>query len=266
MWIYLDSGNRTGLENMKIDQWLASSWYSETRTPVFRLYGWSPPALSLGFHQPTTDVDTDALKRAGYDLVRRPTGGRAVLHVDEITYSIVLDATRLSVEDMYERISRVLVSGLRHAGYDVTFSQSKVNFKAHYDEYHSVSCFTVSSQHEIQLGGRKLVGSAQRRYARIDGGITALQHGSILTGPAHYKLVEFLTMNDAAKRNMREDMQRSSIDLSQWSEVPFDEIRIKTSVKEAILRELADNRYEEIEHDYILSRMKEISPSMESSP
>jgi lipoyl(octanoyl) transferase len=266
MWVYLDSGNRTGLENMKIDQWLASSWYSETHTPVFRLYGWSPPALSLGFHQPVTDVDTDALKRAGYDLVRRPTGGRAVLHADEITYSIIMDATRLSVEDMYERISRVLVSGLRYAGYDVTFSPSKVNLKARYEELHSVSCFTVSSQHEIQLGGRKLVGSAQRRYARTDGGVTALQHGSILTGPAHSKLVEFLAMDDAMKRNIHEAIQRSSIDLSQCREVPFDQSRIKTSVKDAILRELAGNRYEEIEHDYIISRIKEISPSMESSP
>ncbi len=263
VWIFVDSGDRSGSENMQLDDWLARSWFSETRQPIFRLYGWSPHMLSLGFHQSVDEVDTVALARAGYGLIRRPTGGRAVFHADEITYSVIMDATRMSVDNIYERISRVLVSGLRSAGFDVAFAGAKKNVLSHYRDQMSVSCFTASTQYEIQLNGRKVVGSAQRRYYREDGGITALQHGSILTGPEHHKLVEFLNIDDDAKHNLRKIMRRSSTDLSESNNARLDRSRINSFLKEAVLRDLANGRFEECSHSYVSSRMKESSQGME---
>lgn len=257
MWIFIDSGDRNGLENMQLDEWLARSWFQETRQPVFRLYGWSPFALSLGFHQSINDVNVDALKQEGYDLVRRPTGGRAVFHAEEITYSIVLDATRLSVNDVYKRVSRALVAGLNSIGYDVTFAGTKQDFNTLYKDKKSVSCFTASGEYEIQYGGRKLVGSAQRRYAREDGGITALQHGSILTGKKHLQLVDFLRINDETKKRLKSKMEQSSTDLSDSGADRIDFSGIKSSIKETVLNYLANGEYEERPHSFFISGMRE---------
>ena len=263
MWIFIDSGNRSGPENMQLDEWLARTWFPETQQPVFRVYGWSPYTLSLGFHQSVNDVDVEALHREGYELVRRPTGGRAVFHAEEITYSVVLDATRQSVNDVYERISRALVSGFKNAGYNVEFAGTRQNFSEHYKKTSSISCFTASSEYEIQLEGRKLVGSAQRRYTREDGGVTALQHGSILTGPQHLHLVDFLNIDDEAKRRLNDIMRRKSTDLLEYKSVRFDREHIISHIKEAAMTDLAHGNYREHSHTYFQSRMHESGFSRE---
>jgi lipoyl(octanoyl) transferase len=263
MWIFIDSGNRSGFENMQLDEWLARSWFPATYQSVFRLYGWLPYTLSLGFHQSMHDVDVEGLHRAGYDLVRRPTGGRAVFHAEEITYSVVLDATRQSVNDVYERVSRALVSGFKNAGYNVEFAGTRQNFHSHYKKTSSISCFTASSEYEIQLDGRKLVGSAQRRYTREDGGVTALQHGSILTGPEHLQLVDFLNIDLETKRRLKDSMRRKSTDLFEYKVIQFDREYIKQNLKEAVMTELAHGNYREQSHSYFQSRMLDSTFSME---
>ncbi len=255
-WIFCDSGSRSGKENMRLDEWLAEYWFTETRRPVFRLYGWSPFALSLGYHQSTGEIDVSNLTSAGYDLVRRPTGGRAVFHAEEITYSVIMDATGKSVDDVYESVSRVLASGLRAAGYDVAFAGGKQNFSKLYREKSSVSCFTASSEFEIQLAGRKLVGSAQRRYSRRDGGVTALQHGSILTGPIHHKLVDFLNIDETLKKKLKNSIRQSSTDLSEMSALPVDYTGLKNHLKDAAMQHLAGGNFDELDHAYFISRMK----------
>lgn len=242
---------------MQLDEWLARAWFPETQEPVFRVYGWSPYTLSLGFHQSVNDVDVETVHREEYELVRRPTGGRAVFHAEEITYSVVLDATRQSVNDVYERISRALVSGLKNAGYNVEFAGTRQNFSEHYKKTSSISCFTASSEYEIQLEGRKLVGSAQRRYTREDGGVTALQHGSILTGPQHLQLVDFLNIDDEAKRRLKDIMRRKSTDLLEHKSVHFDREHIISHIKEAAKTDLAHGNYREQSHTYFQSRMHE---------
>lgn len=255
MWIVFDSGPRTGIENMQLDEWLARSWFPDTKQPVFRLYGWSPYTLSLGYHQPENDIDPEKVSKAGYGLVRRPTGGRAVLHAEEITYSVIMDATRLNVDAIYERVSSVLVSGLQAAGYAVRFAGTKQNFSSLYRDKKSVSCFTASSEYEIQLNGRKVVGSAQRRYVREDGGVTALQHGSILTGPKHRELVNFLTVDNTLKQKLRNVMERSSTNLSENGARDIDSSHIKSALINAVITELAGYDYKEYDHSYFISRM-----------
>ena len=156
-----------------------------------RVYGWDPPALSLGFHQPEESVDREALARRGYDLVRRPTGGAAVLHIDELTYAVAapLGMTGLGrgVLEIHAAIADALAATFRGLGVDVDFGGDGVP--------QEFACFSGAGGHEMTLGGRKLVGSALRR-----GRSAFLQHGSILGSAAHLDLTDFIAGADADAR------------------------------------------------------------------
>ena len=142
--------------------------------PTLRLYGWSPPCLSLGYAQPIQDVDRDRLAAFGWDLVRRPTGGRAILHADELTYAVIGPASDPdltgSVLESYLRLSRGLVAALEEIG---LASLARSN-GAQPDPESRPICFENPGPYEILAQGRKLVGSAQvRRKGAV------LQHGSL---------------------------------------------------------------------------------------
>ena len=142
--------------------------------PTLRLYAWEPACLSLGRAQPAADVDQERLSFNGWDLVRRITGGRAILHIDELTYSVTgpADEPRLtgSVLESYNRLAKALLSAVQALGLSVQVQTSKVQEGAGSNPV----CFEVPSTYEITVGGKKLIGSAQAR--RKDG---VLQHGSL---------------------------------------------------------------------------------------
>lgn len=167
-----------GAWNMAVDEALLESTGSRTSLPTLRLYAWSPACLSLGYAQPVSDVDLSRLAARGWDLVRRPTGGRAVLHVDELTYSVTgpVDEPRLTgtVLESYSRLAEALVEALALLGLPVTIADRQP-LRA---QAHNPVCFEVPSTYEITVDGKKLVGSAQTR--RREG---VLQHGALpLTG------------------------------------------------------------------------------------
>lgn len=142
---------------------------------VLRFYSWSRPTLSLGRHQRIDDVDWEFVERSGFDVVRRPSGGRAVLHWDELTYSVVVPSTSeffgKSVLTLYLWISEHIVSGLGALGFPVVLSKN-------HSRNNSELCFKVPSAYEVLLNGSKVVGSAQMRTQKY-----ALQHGSIVLVP-----------------------------------------------------------------------------------
>ena len=140
---------------------------------VFSVYGWTQPTLSLGRNQRAKGCyDLERMRAMGVDVVRRPTGGRALLHHREVTYSVAspLDQ-RDSLRESYERINRILLAGLRQLGVRVSVANSKTPAAAPTD----IPCFAAPAQGELISDGRKLVGSAQWRDDRA-----LLQHGSIL--------------------------------------------------------------------------------------
>jgi lipoate-protein ligase A len=145
---------------------------------TLRFYQWDPPCLSLGYNQPCGDVDTAACARLGYSWVRRPTGGRAILHCDELTYSVVApeNEPRVSggIVESYRRLSMGLLAGLGMLGANVFQVQGEkaINLQR------GGACFDTPSSYEIKVGDKKLIGSAQvRRRGQI------LQHGALpLTG------------------------------------------------------------------------------------
>lgn len=173
-WRLLKTGFLDGALNMAIDEALMESVSAGESLPVVRFYGWEPACLSLGIAQLWDDADLDACAELGWDVVRRATGGRAILHTDELTYSVCApkDEVRVlgSVLESYRRLSVALALGLRLMGLDPT------RVRTYYDDHGEPgpACFDGPSDYEITIGQRKLVGSAQVRKKGC-----VLQHGSL---------------------------------------------------------------------------------------
>ena len=178
-WRLLKTPPAHGAWNMALDEAILEAMGRSESLPTLRLYAWAPACLSLGYAQPFSDVDIPRLHERGWELVRRPTGGRAVLHTDELTYSVIapLNEPRVAgtVLESYHRLAQALVEALNLLSMRVEVNENRPAL--HSPETNPV-CFEVPSTYEITVGGKKLVGSAQAR--RKDG---VLQHGSIpLTG------------------------------------------------------------------------------------
>lgn len=160
---------------MAVDEAILESVSSKIQLPTLRLYDWSPYSLSLGHAQSVSDVDIDELKVRGWTLVRRPTGGKAILHADEITYSICAHADDPtisgSVLESYQKISSALLKALEIIGINADSKQNKTEDAHH---IHDPVCFQYPSDYEITFKGKKIIGSAQ---ARKKNGV--LQHGTI---------------------------------------------------------------------------------------
>jgi lipoyl(octanoyl) transferase len=180
-WIYIDSGPNLGAYNMSVDEELLARAQAGEKTPVLRLYSWNPPAVSLGrFQKIDFAVNTEACKRLGFDIVRRVTGGRAVLHLHELTYSIVSPIGNPffppTVLGTYKVIAEGLLAGLHNLGIDAEMvSRSGRHAGLVKKVAKDPACFSSPSWYEIVVRGRKIVGSAQRRLSNA-----FLQHGSIL--------------------------------------------------------------------------------------
>ncbi len=182
---WFDDGPLPGDANMRRDAELLRRCRPGD-DPVLRLYRWSPPAVSLGWHQKADEFDAALIAARGFGLVRRPTGGRAILHADELTYAVVAPvpspAFGSSLHDAYAAINAALLLFLERVGARPSLAAGESLAEAR-----GLVCFRSSGRHELSIGGRKIVGSAQRRTETA-----FLQHGSLLTGPAHAELVELL--------------------------------------------------------------------------
>lgn len=165
---------RTGKENMQIDSDLLDfAIKNELKEPIFRLYGWKPACVSLGRNQKDDFLDYEFLKSKNIDVVRRLTGGRALLHDNEITYSFICPESFLQngshIISSYKEISQILIDKFKKLGIDLDFGASKP-IKTGFDY-----CMLISTGADLCYKEKKLIGSAQ---CRSHGYI--LQHGSIL--------------------------------------------------------------------------------------
>ncbi|MBI1806459.1 MAG: lipoate--protein ligase family protein [Ignavibacteria bacterium] len=201
MWNFLNTGFHTGVFNMEFDEMLARQLNDENGLPTLRVYGWKPHAISIGFNQQAEDFDAVRLQQAGIDLVRRPTGGRAIFHAHELTYSVIMHVSEtLGPRSIYRFINEGLIGGLHLLGIHAELSAEDDDFRKLYRDASSIPCFTSSAKSEIQFKGRKLVGSAQRRFGSV-----ILQHGSLLLGPQHRKLSDFLAPHLRESREIIDD-------------------------------------------------------------
>ncbi len=193
-WRLIVDGEADGATNMAADEAILNTVIEGTSLPTLRFYAWSPPCLSLGRSQKLAEVDRAACHAHGVDVVRRATGGRAVLHSDELTYSVALPQADSRAEggvvDVYRRLSEGLLAGLRRLGVGAIQARSR---HAPGGEL-TAACFEMPSEYEITVAGRKLVGSAQWR-AR--GGV--LQHGTIPLCGDLGRIVNYLVLSDDAR-------------------------------------------------------------------
>lgn len=235
----VDSGARPPKENMWIDESRTQALADGHARPMLRLYAWDPWSVSLGKHQPESDIDKDRCTRFGYGLVRRPTGGRAVFHADELTYSIVLRLNdNQTVTDVYRAVNRHLLVGLQQlAPSGLEFEKSQPDFRQQYSvPVKSLPCFASSARYELVYSGRKLVGSAQRRYGRV-----LLQHGSILLGPGHEKLADIARLDsDEAREDLRDALTRQTATLSEIAGRPISYQEAVALVVRGFVAELPD--------------------------
>lgn len=175
MWRLIDSGPGPGALNLALDEAIFRSVRDGVSPPTLRFYAWSAPTLSLGYTQDRArDVNLEACSARGIAVVRRITGGRAVLHDREVTYSVCAPAGAslfgTGLEVAYRTVAAGLVAGLRQLGLAAVAGLRDPTRRGRHP-----GCFAASARHEIEVGGRKIVGSAQRR---VRGAF--LQQGSIL--------------------------------------------------------------------------------------
>lgn len=187
--------------------------------PTIRFYQWENPTLSFGSSQQILKaVDLEYCAKAGYDVIRRPTGGRAVLHDREITYCVVARVGEQfgnSIQETYRYISEGIIEGLKDLGINANTYGKDGAGKT--DKLTYLPCFASSTKFEIAFGGKKIVGSAQRRN-----NLAFLQHGSILLD---FDSAELLKAIGASEDGNSEDPAEYMTSLSEVSGrgIGFDE-------------------------------------------
>jgi lipoate-protein ligase A len=174
-WRLILSPAAAGPYNMALDEAILEAVVSGQSPPTLRLYAWAPPCLSLGVAQPASDVDRQALNELGWGLVRRPTGGRAILHTDELTYAVIAGSENPHVAggilSSYRHLSQGLLAALAVLGLETSVAAGALPDPG--PDGNPV-CFETPSAYEITADSRKLIGSAQ---VRRRGGV--LQHGTL---------------------------------------------------------------------------------------
>ncbi len=203
-WRLLITPPARGAWNMAVDEALLMAVGREESLPTLRLYAWEPACLSLGYAQPYRDVDALRLHSHGWDVVRRMTGGRAILHIDELTYSVTAPPheprVQGSVLESYQRLAQALMLALHTLGLPVSMETDAPPANAEKGPV----CFEVPSAYEIVIGGKKLVGSAQARKR-----LGVLQHGTL---PLHGDLTRITQALNFADEEARREAGRKLLD------------------------------------------------------
>jgi len=179
-WRVIEDIPRDGTANMAIDRAILAACESSEVLPTLRLYSWERPTLTVGYAQNIDrEIDFEKCLEQGIQVVRRPTGGRALLHHHEVTYSFTAPIPHPkfppSLYGVYKVISQALIEGLVEVGVKDAVLASSKKAKKDYLSFHSPSCLSSINHWEIEVRGAKLVGSAQRRTKNA-----FLQQGSIL--------------------------------------------------------------------------------------
>lgn len=206
VWRLLDSGPGDGPWNMAVDEALLEAGVAGLLVPTLRFYAWVPAAVSLGFFQPLDEgISLPEIEARGFGLVRRPSGGRAILHKDELTYSVTVPEQLVpdgqSVMGSYRSISRGIEAGLGLLGVGAKLAERKDEPRMKAEGLPTV-CFAKAAKCDMTVSGRKIVGSAQTRRRGI-----IMQHGSV---PIHLEPEEHLAVmpgggtDEASQRRLAE--------------------------------------------------------------
>ncbi|MCC7119692.1 MAG: lipoate--protein ligase family protein, partial [Anaerolineales bacterium] len=196
-WRLIHTSPASGTWNMAADEAILEHVQRGETLPTLRLYSWNPACLSLGQAQPFKDVDGERLQARGWDVVRRLTGGRAILHTDELTYAVSGKTEEPilagGVLESYNRLAQALLYAIRELGLPVEMKERES--AGHASSATNPVCFEVPSTYEITVNEKKLIGSAQ---ARKKEGV--LQHGSLPLFGDLTRICDALIFKDEATR------------------------------------------------------------------
>lgn len=272
VWRYIDSGNCSPSFNMALDEALLDWHGSGKMPPVIRFYGWDPPSLSVGYFQNVErEINLESVKEHGLGFVRRPTGGRGVLHEHELTYSVIVTeehpAMPKTVTEAYRVISEGILRGFQRLGLEAYFAVPKTAAeKDALKNPRSAVCFDAPSWYELVVEGRKVAGSAQTRQKGV-----ILQHGSILLDLDEDKLFSlFKYPNDRVKERMQKAFKNKAVAINELSnrKITVDEAKeaFRKGFEEGLdvtlepyhlsaeemkyVNELAKNKYESVEWNF----------------
>lgn len=239
-WYYLDSGKCSASYNMALDEALLN-WHSEGLIPpVIRFYEWAPATLSIGYFQKVErDIDLEAVRASNLGFVRRPTGGRAVLHDQEITYSVIVSESHPkmpeTVTEAYRVISEGLLEGFRDLGLEAYFSVPDTEEKrADLKKPKSAVCFDAPSWYELVVAGKKIAGSAQTRQKGV-----ILQHGAILLSlDLELLLSVFKFETEEQKEKMRNKLPEKAVAIDRLTDRAITVEQCKTAFKRGFAKAL----------------------------
>lgn len=237
-WRWISSGFAGGADQMAMDKAVLEH-ASEIGKPTMRVYFWKPYCISLGFHQSVKSIDMDRCRRDTIDVVRRPTGGRAVLHAEEVTYSVIIPKEHSffsqNISDVYNKISMGLCAGIQKLGIPARLEKRSLDMRAHYQSSLAASCFSAAARNEILVEGKKLVGSAQRNLA-----MGILQHGSILVDEAHLNLPDYLSqVPEAEKKSMKDTIAGKTVTMRGFLKNAISYEEIVTGLKNGMAETLS---------------------------
>ncbi len=225
--VYINSGANTGRYNMDFD--LKMAGVCREGDFYLRFYTWNPYCISLGNTQSENELNKELIERDGLDFVKRPTGGRAILHAEELTYSVALKPGPAdSIRAIYQNINAALKKGLikyNSVFNNISLEEKETHLPSFYKTPVSAACFAVPAKSELTFDGKKLAGSAQRRL-----GSRLLQHGSLLTGTFHRKLHEYLT-EEVVKTNVNNALNEKTVEIDTVLNEKTDIERLKNCLR-----------------------------------
>ncbi|RXI99492.1 lipoate--protein ligase family protein [Anaerobacillus alkaliphilus] len=244
IWHFINSGKCSPAFNMALDEALLE-WHSEGKiNPTIRFYGWNPATLSIGYFQKVEkEINLEAVEKYDLGFVRRPTGGRGVLHEHELTYSVIVSEDHpqmpKGVTESYRVISQGVLEGFKNLGLDAYFAVPKT--KEEQDllkSPRSAVCFDAPSWYELVVEGRKVAGSAQTRQKNV-----ILQHGSIILDLDEVKLFDlFKFSNDRVRERMQKGFSQKAVAINQLREHPVSieeaEVAFKSGFEKGLEIEL----------------------------
>jgi lipoate-protein ligase A len=234
-WRWISDGLQTAEENMAVDSALLADCEQDRIPPTVRLYGWSEPAITIGYSQKAdAELDIERCRESGIAIVRRPTGGRALLHANELTYAVVapvsLSPFNQGLKATFQAISEALLAGLQGLGIQGDLNTSKQRAAS----TRSPACFASLNHCEITVDGKKLVGSAQKRTSKA-----FLQHGSIIIESDHKLFASLLKFEDESERvALQERLMNSTTTLNQVCGQKFSFEEISDALQEGFRKTL----------------------------
>lgn len=234
IWKLIKNKIHTGQYNMDYDIELAKNCNKDEA--YLRFYQWQPYCISLGANQKFEDINIDFAKKNDIDIVKRPTGGRAILHAEELTYSVVYPLNgSLSNKEIYTKISLALVNGLK--SFDpllekVELENIQPDFPDLLSQPSGVLCFASTAKSEVKFSGKKLIGSAQRKMENV-----VLQHGSILCGDFHNRLPDYLNADSEILCKLKKELSEKTIDIQSITNKTVDYSILEDHLVEGFVKE-----------------------------